>query len=1007
MITKRRSVGKPGTHAPGVRRWLWWPVAVVLLLQRVAGAVEKGTNAAGPPSAVSNAVPIESTPLPEPAAGTNRVAPEKPKPSAQSGQLPELESLQTRPGFRLEVVARAPTVGAPVAMAFDEQGRLFVAEVPGFTGETKGVPGTGLVRMLEDGDGDGVFDASTTLAEDLSSPAALVCYDGGVFVAATPALIYLKDSSGGGVANVHRVVFQGFGGTNEQAGEHIIRTLAWGPDHRIHGANPAPRSEITTSSGIVPLGRGGFSFDPRALDLQPETGVGAKSLAFDAWGRKFLSDFRTPILRPMYQQRYVDRNPLFAPGPGTSQVLGPGARVFPAMASVRTNGLPESPRRPASRAVSTNAEAILMTRAQGLCIYGGGLYPSNYFGNAFICDPEARVVHRVVLYPDSWIWRALRAPDEAGTEFIRSPDPLFRPVQAITGPEGALYVADARDGVHGRIYRVVPEGFKHQKTEGLGNASAEELVRGLVHPNGWQRDTAARLLYERRPPAAVALAAGMLEQSRAPAARWQALRGLAALGAVNERAVLGALGDKDARVREAGLRAAEALMPNGVVPEPVWRRIRAMGSDPDPAVRLQAAFTAGYARRADRAALLAEIAIRDPGNAWVKTAVLSSAHEGGEQVLAVLARNAPLAGSEVGRDLLREIAQVIALTTRVRSIVSVVEVVSEARLARSSAYPILSGLGQGMARTGMSWAVADPQAKLAGYFSGALSSCMAPGTGEPERLEALRVVATGPFPYEQTADVLLLLASSARNSRPVQTSVFNALGRYDDPRLETDLFARWKTIPSEARPLAVDALLSRTDRVPAIMSAIETGLIPASDVTPAQANFLRFFPEAGISQRAVRFFGPLETERPKAAEQFRSVAGASGSPSRGEQLYSIRCASCHHARHQGWRVGPDLDPVALAPSPKVLADILEPQKGIAPGFETCLLQTADGGLWTGVLERERPEAIVLARPWGERMVWPRGSVRYLQPQPWSLMPEGLEQGVSPQSMADLLSFLRQ
>ena len=104
--------------------------------------------------------------------------------------------------------------------------------------------------------------------------------------------------------------------------------------------------------------------------------------------------------------------------------------------------------------------------------------------------------------------------DETNTEFFVSADAGFRPVQLVNGPDGALYVVDRRDAdERGRIYRIVPADFKRPKPSQLGKAKTSELVAALSHPNGWERDTAARLLYERRDPKAVPLL-GTCRQTR-------------------------------------------------------------------------------------------------------------------------------------------------------------------------------------------------------------------------------------------------------------------------------------------------------------------------------------------------------------------------------------------------------------------------------------------------------------------------------------------------------------
>src|SRR6185503_17150441 len=178
------------------------------------------------------------------AAETN--APPQVKPAIVRPSSTLLEKFKVKKGFRIELAALEGMVSAPVAMAFDENGRLFVAEMRDYPDGRQKIPHAGRVRLLEDDDGDGVFDSSHIYADNLPWPSAVACYSGGIFVAATPEIIYFKDAAGNGVADLRKVVFTGFGATPENPNpDALLNNFVWGLDNRIHGGAAGKGGVVT------------------------------------------------------------------------------------------------------------------------------------------------------------------------------------------------------------------------------------------------------------------------------------------------------------------------------------------------------------------------------------------------------------------------------------------------------------------------------------------------------------------------------------------------------------------------------------------------------------------------------------------------------------------------------------------------------------------------------------------------------------------------------------------
>ncbi|NIP96356.1 MAG: dehydrogenase, partial [Akkermansiaceae bacterium] len=184
-------------------------------------------------------------------------------------------SFVVREGLQVELAAGEPQVVDPVAIAFDERGRMFVAEMRGYPERRE--EALGRVKLLEDTDGDGRFEKATVFADGLKWPTGVVCWKGGVFVSASPEILYLGDGDGDGVSDERRVVFTGFGAGHSRLNmQALVNNLQWGPDGRIYGSTAANGGSVKASDPEArPLDLRGsdFSFDPAKLDLRAESGT--------------------------------------------------------------------------------------------------------------------------------------------------------------------------------------------------------------------------------------------------------------------------------------------------------------------------------------------------------------------------------------------------------------------------------------------------------------------------------------------------------------------------------------------------------------------------------------------------------------------------------------------------------------------------------------------------------------------------------------------------------------
>jgi putative membrane-bound dehydrogenase-like protein len=237
-----------------------------------------------------------------------------PPPNAITGRLPSIpptpprdaaKTFRVLDGFHLDLLAAEPLVASPVALTYDEDGRAYVCEMRDYpytdkahhqrNQENPTDEAIGTVRLLEDTDNDGVFDKSTVFADGLSWPTGVACWKGGVFVAATPDIWYLKDTDGDGKADLRRKVFTGFRKLNVQA---VMNNLVWGLDNQIHGAGSSNGGQIRPgekpNTPPLILTRNDFHFDPVTEQFELLSGGARFGGTFDDWGHRFLCDIRNP-----------------------------------------------------------------------------------------------------------------------------------------------------------------------------------------------------------------------------------------------------------------------------------------------------------------------------------------------------------------------------------------------------------------------------------------------------------------------------------------------------------------------------------------------------------------------------------------------------------------------------------------------------------------------------------------------------------------------------------------
>ncbi len=953
-----------------------------------------------------------------------------------------LRTFRLSDGFRLEVAASEPNVTDPIAAAFDEDGRLYVAEMRGYPNDPPpGGQPAGRIRLLQDTDWDGVYETSRIFADRLHWPSGIACWNGGIFVTAAPDIVYLKDTTGDGVADARRTVFTGFG---TDKSEDIVNNLKWGLDHWIYGTTSYNGATVVhaarpTDPGLA-LGANDFRFNPETERIEAVEGTrGDFGNAFDDWGNRFGSNSGNPVIHAVYPLRHVvegwEPARLAAPAFVSDRRVFPISRPEPWRVARRQHWARWVDTTPDMRArrfpPQELAEQGYFTGGAGLGIYRGDAYPAGYRGNAFAPEPAGNLVLRTVLEREGVTFRASRAED--GREFLASTDNWFRPVNLVNGPDGCLYLLDMyREVIEdpsaipdeilahidyysgqdmGRIYRIVPDGFRRGESPRLGAAPLPELVAALEHPNGWWRDTAHRLLFELRPAGAAAALRALAKRSDSPQARLHALWSLEGLGELDEPTVLAALADDHPALRRNAVRLGELRFSES---KPLRERVTSMASDRDAAVRLGVALATPGIAPAVATEVLARMLAREPGDEWIRAAAFAGAHEDPLGLLERLLRVETFPSRADSAAAVRQMASGVAskgMPDAIRGVMAAVQGLDgpHGRGLRISA---VSGIATGLERDGKSLAefVRGPEspqlaANIKAALDDALSLVIEPGDATAsDRTEAIRLLRW--VPAERALPALATLLTPDEPAG-IQLAAVRSISFHRGQEVGRILAAAWRVYSPAVRREAAEALFSRDERLSAFLEALEDGTAVASHLDPARRTALLGHSRPEISERARGILNE-ETAAPLAEPMGRHGAALAlpGNPRAGASVFERECATCHRLAGTGSDVGPDLVERASSPRAELLVDILDPNRSVQSNYVNYRLDTRDGRVVTGVLARESASSVTLRRGEGVEDTVQRQGIADLTSMGLSLMPEGLGDEISPAEMADLLAFLQ-
>lgn len=933
-----------------------------------------------------------------------------------------LKEFRLSPGLRIELVAAEPQIESPVAMAFDEDGRLWVVEMKDYPyGPPKGKPPQGRIKILEDRDGDGVYETSTLFADNLLFANGIMPWRGGVIVTQAPSILHMTDTKGAGKADKIETLYEGFVAGNPQL---RVSHPNLGIDNWIYVANGLSGGQVKRhgrkDAKLLDIRGMDFRFDLVRDKEEPVTGMGQYGNTFDDWGHRFVCTNRNHIVPIVLADRYVRRNPFLVPPQPKfiNQNPGGAAQIFPLSKNWTTSSL----------------HAGSFTAACGVMVYRGDLLPKEYYGSAFTCDPTGNLVHQEILRQEGATFNY--QPAKKGVEFLATPDDWFRPVFLTHGPDGALYVIDMCRAViehpdfmpieargkldinggkdKGRIYRIVPEKHRTKPIRPkLSKATSTELVKLLSHPNAWHRTTAQRLLLERQDRDAIKPLQTCCETAESPQARLLAAWLLENRKALKDETILKLLNHSNGRVRENAVILSEPRLAKSPA---IQKRVIELARDPDSLIRFQTALSLGEWDDPQMLEPLAHIAIADCEDPWARMAIASSVHKRAGGLIAVLLKEGLAKRGNWGRTfLLQELAALAGARQDPKEIADILKALLALEQKDASRWRMtaLNGLADGIGRRGKQLGLfldtlpkTDKEVveQTKNMMKDAAKIAENSKRDIIERLAAVRLLAHAPWTI---AEAPLTRMRKDDPEQQIRIAAVRALSAHPRPEVLDLLMKPWRSYTPAVRREVIETMFRQPDRIIFFLNEMKAGRIKPGDLDAIRSRQLVQHPNKEIRELAQKLLkDSLPEDRKKVLEQYKKALSLKGDVKRGREVFKKNCATCHLIDNLGVAVGPDIsNPQGKTPE-ALMTDILNPNQAIDNNYVNYVVNLKSGKVVSGLIVAETASGITLKRAENQTDEVLRTDIEDIRSTGTSLMPDGLEKTINLQEMADLLRFLK-
>jgi putative membrane-bound dehydrogenase-like protein len=896
-------------------------------------------------------------------------------------------TIEVHPEFDLKLVAAEPLIRKAMNIDWDERGRLWVSETPEYPNGRK-VPNTepwkdsgslrrrqdrdpeDTISILSDTNGDGLMDRKHVFADKLELVTGFVLHRSGVIAATSPDIWFLEDTNGDEVADRRRKIYTGLGTADTHA---VINNLRWGLDGWIYATHGYSVGTVTSPDGAKTFGRDGSGvvrFKPDGSAFEQFSSRGGNTWGLDiTWdGQVFWTQ---PTSGTVFFHTLLPESVL-AKGriPGTTSWKGmiTGQKTYPAMTW------------PEQAYVQIDLVGQF-TAAAGCAVYDGGAWPDKWRYAYFTGEPTLNLVHQQFVKPDGVSYTTQKEAGREETEFIRSKDLWFRPIETRVGPDGALYIVDFynqavihndtrgplhgpanaavrpdRDHFFGRIWRVQHKQAAKLAVPVLERGDLAQLIQVMqTSPNAHVKSTAWRLAQEnhasdarlakiKRPMGSKALE--LYEQARAatsPAQRKTVLDSFAAATDNWTRSALVA-----AATEQAPSYVAEALTHER--PQPLTDFVTAVvpAALPDHAGRLLvAAAGAGPAAVALKASVVRAVARMEGGAISLDATTMQA-----------------------------------------------LEKLLDDPATTAAALPIVAKWDKAGALRG----------KADGHAQAMLRQLGDTAASEERRADSAASLLAVPARRAEALSTVAPMLADAAVPVSLQGRLIAALG--EAPGSDVDAVLVAALARTNSTPL-FDQLLKRPDSSLALLAAMKEGKVTLAGLGPANVARLRTHPNRQVALQAAALFDALS---PAARAKGDIVAALlpeiekPGDAAKGKMLFTGACSTCHKFGDIGKSAaGPPLDGMGAHGRAELLAHIVDPNREVDPSYWQWNVTTRKGETLAGVIASENAAGLMLRSAAGDVEI-KKEDIATRENTRRSLMPEGLE-ALGTGVLRDILAFL--